>query len=379
MRTRHLLFAAAAASLAFGAALPAFAAPPAPGAVTYMTFDVGSAIPGAVDTNVAGLTATASTPGLVVGTYRDGTGRHGFIAHTGPGFSITSIQTIDVPGSTNVHITSVNSAGTVSGFYLGTADSVEHGFIRDSAGGLTVLDDPSAVPAASSSTFAGPPFYSDPFFGGTFPGQVTGNGTVIGFYSVADTSGNTVLHGFTWAAPVTWKTIDAPNALTSYSPGAGAYLGTYLYGMTTAGSQVGAVILNNRKTGTGTQQGLLINGKTGNEKNYIDTAVPMALPTNWCGWTAITAINDAGTMVGNAGNGCSANQYAWLLTGSKWTNLQYTDTANTATETIVSGQSPAGIMTGAWNTWPGEPGGNWLSPDNPAGYGLWHGFIAIPS
>lgn len=377
MRIRFFLLLGAAASLLLGLGLaqPATAAPPAKGGITYTTFDVGSAIPGAVDTNVTGLTATASTPGLVVGTYQDSAGRHGFIAHTGANFAITSIQTIDIAGSADVHVTSVNSAGTISGYYLGT-DNVEHGFIRASDGTLTVLDEPDAVPAASSSTFAGPPFYSDPFFGGTFPGQVTVNGTVIGFYSIADTSGNTVLHGFTWTAPGTWTTVDAPNALTSYTPGAGAYLGTYLYGMTTAGSQAGAVILSNRKTGTGTQQGLRINGKS--EKTYIYPAVP-SLPVNWCGWTAITAINDAGTMVGNAGNGCSANQYAWLLTGSKWTNLQYRDTASTATETIVSGLSPTGIMTGTWNTWPGEPAGDWLSPSDPRGYGLWHGFIATLS
>ena len=238
-----------------------------------------------------------------------------------------------------------------------------------------MLDEPNAVPAVgpADNSFGMAPFYGDQFFGGTFPGQVTGNGTVVGFYSVTGTDGSTVLHGFTWRAPGTWTTVNASNALTS----GGLWNGTQLFGMTTAGSQAGAVILYNRKAGTGTQQGLLINGKT--QKTYIDQAVPSPLPIGWCGWTTITAINDAGTMVGNAGNGCSTNQYAWLLRGSKWTNLQYSDTANTATETIVSGLSPTGIMTGTWNTWPGEPGGNWLSPDNPAGHGLWHGFIAISS
>ena len=372
MKARHFLFVVAAAGVVLGSALPASAAsaaPPVAGTVTYLTFDVGGVIPGAVDTNVTGLTATASTPGLVVGTYQDGTGRHGFIAHTGAGFSISSIETIDVGGSADVHVTSVNSAGTVSGYYLGTADSVEHGFIRDSAGTFTWLDDPSAVPALASGGNMGPPFYGDQFLGGTFPGQVTADGTVVGFYSVADPGGNTVLHGFTWTTRGTWTTVDAADAMAS----GGLMLGTQLFGMT-GGRKVGSVVVNNSDTGTGTEKGLLIVGH--HAKTYF---TPTPLSRTWCGWVAITAINLAGTMAGTAGNGCSVTEISWLRHRGMWTALQYTDAANTATETIVSGLSNEGLVTGTWNTWPGEPGGSWLSPDNPAGYGLWHGFIAIPS
>ncbi|HNV10565.1 MAG TPA: hypothetical protein PKN27_04445 [Propionibacteriaceae bacterium] len=147
MRIPKFMIVAAAACLGLGmitgAATAAPAPRPVPGSpiVSYVSFDVGGAIPGGgVDTNVTGMTATATTPGLVVGTYRmlDAVGsptstRVGFVAHTRKNFAIRSIETVRPFDSTDVNITSVNSSGTTSGYYLDDA-LVEHGFLRAANG-----------------------------------------------------------------------------------------------------------------------------------------------------------------------------------------------------------------------------------------------------
>lgn len=390
MRTRHLLVLVASACLGLGLVaaptLPAGAAPPVKGQIVYHVVDVGTVLAGASDTVVNGVIAytdpSDSTIGWrAVGTYRDTTGRHGFLADVHTDFTLASATTIDVADSPEVHLTSINAGGTISGYYRSAAPGaeVEHGFLRAPDGTITALDNGAAETATRATTVGGAaPTYNDQFYGGTYPMQVADNGTVTGFYSVPNPEGTdpgtTTLHGFTWTTASSFTAVDVPNTLS-----------TDLFGTTSAGLKYGGATISFPKTDLGTNRGVTLPTK-GKPAWYVDTATPNPLPGNWCGWTTVTGAEDASTLVGDAGNGCSINGYAWLLRGNKYTDLTYTDATTTATETIATGITTGGIITGSWSTWYlGDPGGNWLSPDGydasgaNQGRGWWYGFIAVVS
>jgi probable HAF family extracellular repeat protein len=78
--------------------------------------------------------------GILVGTYWDGEGFHGFIFQNG---LRTDVNVPDVPGAMGTALTDIDDAGArIAGFYMGS-DSVAHGFIR-SRGDWTKFTYPNA-------------------------------------------------------------------------------------------------------------------------------------------------------------------------------------------------------------------------------------------
>ena len=61
--------------------------------------------------------------GQFVGTYADGTGRHGFLQNPDGSAPVQ----IDVPGGTNTIVLGINPSGVIVGTY--TIGSATHGFI----------------------------------------------------------------------------------------------------------------------------------------------------------------------------------------------------------------------------------------------------------
>jgi hypothetical protein len=387
------LIALAAAVLGLGLlSAPATAAPPVTSTPHFYTVDVGAKIPGATDTFVASLAPAGSTAipqYVIVGSYLDSIGhRNGFIAHLANNYTLIDATAMAAPaGSSNTNPTSVRSDGTSVGFYVDPVSSVSYGFLRDPAGNLTV--GLAASGADTSWTFSDisppPPTYGDPKLLGTFPMQITSSGLITGFYTVTAIPGNagsTVSHGFTWQNGVFTAPTDQPGTTS-----------TSLFGVTPAGKQYGDVTTApTAKDAHGTGKGLTIRttrkGVT-HYRNYVDTAVTEKLPVGACGWTSVTGATDTGVLVGDAGNGCATYGYAWTWRGGKFTNFVAKDPANTpAVETIVTGITPTGIITGGYETnWSMPPGG-WLSPSDwyldPNGlhrsaFGYWHGFIQTPN
>lgn len=397
MKTKRAI-AFAAAVLGFGLlSAQASAAPRVKSAPHFYTIDVGTDISGATDTFVASLAATGveALPYVIVGSYLDSSGnRHGFIAHLTSNYVLADAIPMDAPaGSTMTYPTSVTSNGASVGFYVEPGTSISYGFLRDPAGTLTTgLTAPGADTAGTATVLlAGPPTYLDPPLIGTFPEQITSTGLITGFYTVTDTTASPPLttHGFTWQAGVFSAPIDQPGAI-----------GTTLLGVTAAGMQYGDASLPVPRSNVATSKGLTISTNRKGVSvytNYVDTATAQRLPNNFCGWTSITGATDTGVMVGNAGNGCSINTYAWTLRGGKFTNFVYTDpvTQTPAVETLVTGITSTGIITGGYETDWSQPSGGWLSPSDyypvpnaddtgvvlvrTGQYGYWHGFIQTPN
>jgi hypothetical protein len=390
---RPIVFAAAILGLGLLSA-PASAAPPEKSAPHFYTIDVGTEITGATDTFVASLAATGvvDSPYVIVGSYLavDGT-RHGFIAHLTSNYMLADATSMAAPaGSSMTYPTSVTSNGTSVGFYVDPGTSISYGFLRDPAGTVTAgLAAPGADMAGTATILLmGPPTYGHPPLIGTFPEQITDAGLITGFYTATNTTTSPPLpsHGFTWKAGVFSAPIDQPGAIS-----------TTLLGVTGAGMQYGDATLPVPRSDVGTTKGLTISTKHNGVSfytNYVDTATPQRLPNNFCGWTSITGAIDSKVMVGNAGNGCSINTYAWTSRGGKFTNFVYTDpvTQTPAVESLVTGISPTGIITGGYETGWSQPPGGWLSPSNyypvPDGdtvklvraeFGHWHGFIQTPN
>src|SRR5689334_1772891 len=55
-----------------------------------------------------------------------------------------TITTFDVPGATSTYPGSINPAGAITGYYVGT-DNQNHGFLRAADGAITTFDAPGAV------------------------------------------------------------------------------------------------------------------------------------------------------------------------------------------------------------------------------------------
>src|SRR5438270_14021711 len=74
-----------------------------------------------------------------------------------------TFTTFDVPGARNTYPTSLNSAGTITGYYVTLTDAVEnHGFLRAVDGSIVTFD----VPGARS----------------TFPLSINSGGAITGFF-----------------------------------------------------------------------------------------------------------------------------------------------------------------------------------------------------
>ncbi|HNV10564.1 MAG TPA: hypothetical protein PKN27_04440 [Propionibacteriaceae bacterium] len=258
---------------------------------------------------------------------------------------------------------------------------------------MTWLDAPDAKGLPLSSwMFEGVPFLHDTFKGGTFPSKVTDAGLVVGFYSVAipdvdpTIDPQILLYGFIRTPADAWTTIDVGEQSGT----------TQLFGMNASGTLEGSALFrSDRKdaddwtvkgftASTATRKGIPTFVRVTNTFVYPSPPAPDPLPTNFCGWTTVMAMNDAATlMAGNAGNGCSINPYSWVWMkkyAQPFAALLYTEPGASepaATQTFVSGLSPTGLVLGTWVDWQSPDGtGDVLSPYDPRGYGLWHGYIA---
>jgi hypothetical protein len=318
----------------------AVAKPAPPPTLTYVDYMV----PGSVSTSVTGYTVT----GVAAGTYTDAVGAtHGFIDTD---IGDAALTVVDAPeGSTDAAVTSINDSGSVTGTYW--TGNTQHGFLRAADGVVTVIDDP-AIPTEGDLV-------------GTVASQVGITGVVVGYSFVTDLDGitypdlttgpSTVSHGLVWRDG-DFTTFDAPKAYVDP-----AYnTGTQVLGLNTAGAMVGAYTRVVRTDGN--SAGFVVTGKA------FKTLVEPTVPTNWCGFTTPLAINDAGVIVGSAGNGCSGEHpFGFTYSKGRFTHVTSSNAAITNI-TVVSSINAAGELSGSWSTpVPDVP----YDPDDPV-----RGFIA---
>jgi hypothetical protein len=309
---RSVLAVLAAVVLGLAAVQPVLGpAPPAAADLAYTTIDV----PGAVDTDVAGV----NNLGVLVGSYVDATGRHGFLDDQG------TVVTVDVPGSSDTRLTSVNDAGTATGAYWDAGGTTQHGFVRTAAGVFTWLDAPGIAPGDRT---------------GTLPTGINAAGVVVGSSFTTDLDGFTYpdetvgeatsYHGFVWKAGQ-FTTYQAPDTSDSGPPVAG----TRLTGINKAGTVVGTAYY---PAGDLPNRGFVLSGTT--VRPFVDPTVP----TGFCGYTEPSAVNDLGVIAGNSGNGCAPTSHVFLLTGSQFTFLGYPGAA----QTRLGGVTNGGLVAGTW-------------------------------
>jgi hypothetical protein len=113
---------------------------------------------------------------------------HGFVANL-----FGTMTLFDVPEATSTGGVSINDTGVVAGFYFSTANLAHHAFVRDQAGNITPFDAPGAGTGNVQGTFAE---------------GINSAGQIAGYY--ADSS--TILHGFLRSPDGTFTTFDAPDA-----------------------------------------------------------------------------------------------------------------------------------------------------------------------
>ena len=109
--------------------------------------------------------------GVITGYYGDGIQNRGYVR-----FPHGMIVTFDPPDSTNTYPQSINSAGSITGYYR-DASFVSHGFIRALNGSITTFDAPDAGMETNQ---------------GTFPFSINSEGAITGYFVDA----NSVTHGF---------------------------------------------------------------------------------------------------------------------------------------------------------------------------------------
>lgn len=247
------------------------------------------------------------------------------------------MTTVDVPGTDNTALTSINDLGTTTGTYLTEFGGRQRSFVRDARGRFTWLDDPNAEGPAPRGTVAS---------------AVNLSGTVVGWSFT--TQGDTIsLHGFVWRHG-RFTPYDAPDS-SSIGP---SVAGTQLYGIDDRGRFVGrSTYLDPNRS---PDEAILV------APRVVTTYVDPRVPTDFCGFTHFTAINDRGTIAGNSGNGCGHEYFAWLKNGDALTPVAYPD----ATATTVNGSNGDGVVVGSWRV-------DTVTPD---GYvpGLEHGFVGVP-
>ena len=301
------------------------------------------------DVSVTGAQATyvtgVSTGGSIAGYYAGGKKAATLTGFIMSGGTITTVTTIVVPRATSTAVTAINDSETTVGSYADRQGN-EHGFIRTAAGALTVFDDPALITKGARSY-------------GTIATGINASGVVVGYsYTTGpDKSATHVYvthnHGFVRSATGTFTTYDAPEAATSALPS----VGTRLFGINDGGDKVGAYTYNvGPEVGPDTRNSgfELTAGGT-----FIEIVHPDATP-NACGWTEARGVNDAGTIVGNAGNGCAGTEGGWLLSGGTFTGLAFVDGAETSQYTLANSINGSGVIGGSW--------GN--------GIGVTHGYTA---
>lgn len=315
----------------------------------YKSFDIA----GATATSVTGVDNT----GRVVGFYQDGSGIHGFVGQASDvaGAEATSV---DVGSSDDTRLTAVNDSGTATGCTR-DADGRLHGFLRSDDGTITPLDE-SHVTWGTVVEGAPPPYWrlgeapavDKTFTGGICPTGINADGVVVGYYTAENGTGK-VMHGFVLDG-TTFTSYDDPQPDTVTSSSGlemmPAYFGTRLFGINAAGVTVGAAdYVSTTDPLLGTELGIVVSGTTVSTFQYPDPDGAY----NWCDYTEVAAVNDAGTLVGNMGVGCGpGHQEAWLLASGAGlagrTPVNFVDARTTAASTRVYTVNNSGMIGGMW-------------------------------
>lgn len=339
---------------------------PAP-KLSYTTFDY----PNATFTDVAGVNAQ----GVIAGYFGDANGQHGFIATPKKGKGTTNVA-FDVPNATGLVVTSINDQGTVTGaFWNG---DTEHGFLRAADGTFTWLDDPAVTPLDRQ---------------GTVPSAVNNAGVVVGYYFATDLTGtlcpdadgnwtvpcpSTLDHGFVWTAATGYTTYDEPDAGTTIGEPS---LGTRLLGLNNNGDIVGSYQVMEPSTIdptniAGVTYSFKISGASfsptvnlSDPPATVTAFIDPNLTRGWCSETVATGINDSGTIVGNAFNGCAPVWNVFAVTDGHYSLVKpYNAPGPGGTATTLNSMNNNGIVGGSWHTWTPSATGPVFGPD--------HGLIA---
>ncbi len=126
--------------------------------------------------------------------------------------SPATITSYEIPGAVSVSMSGIDAAGLIVGSYL-DSNRVSHGFTRDAAGVLTIIDAPGAGTATGQ---------------GTYTAGVSNGGQIAGSY--ADSGGRE--HGF-WLGPSgRFVIFDAPDSDETFASGindSGQVSGFYYY------------------------------------------------------------------------------------------------------------------------------------------------------
>ena len=293
-------------------------------------------------TSVTGVT----TGGTIAGTYlagKKGTTAFGFVM----GGTITTLTTIVIPGAVGTTVNAINDSGTTVGSYVDRQGN-EHGFIRDTAGAVTVFDEPDVVTKGVRGY-------------GTVATGINSSGVVVGYFYMTGPDKADVHtyvthnHGFVRSTTGEFTTYDAPGAADSALPS----VGTRLLGVNDAGDKVGAYTYN---AGSEIAPDIRNSGFLVTSGEAFSTIVQPDQPVNACGWTEPHGINDAGVIVGNAGNGCAGTSSGWLLSAGTFTDLVYVN-GEASQYTLAYGINDSGVIGGAWGD----------------GSGVVHGYTATTS
>ena len=202
--------------------------------------------------------AAINDSGLVVGTYVDGNGNHGFLYNNGV------YTTLDAPSATNgfgafgfplgTSATAINNSGQVVGDFT-DATNVEHGFLYSNGTYLT-LTDPSATTHSS-------------YGNGTAAIAINNSGQVVGDYK--DVGNNS--HGFLYSNG-NFIIIDDPNGQAGI---------TSVVGINNIDQVIG-----NSLNASGFEQGFVFSGGT-----YTQISDPLGTEG-----TFLQSINDLGQITG---------------------------------------------------------------------------------
>lgn len=214
---------------------------------------------------------------------------------------------------------------------------------------------------------------------GTYASQINNDGVVVGYYFTARNDAytypsgkqkapSTAYHGFVWKSGK-FTSYDAPGTSTPKN-GTEFNYGTQLLGLNTKGDMVGIrFVYTTEPTG----EGFELSGVTFARNNAATTSgkgvtftsfVDPIGPGGGCGFTIPTAINDAGLVVGNSGNGCAPLYYVFELTGGVLTDVYATDAPDTTNDPpnwrVLSVNSinnaTVPVMGGTWYDWIGGGG-----------------------
>jgi hypothetical protein len=311
--------------------------------------DVADPAAGTAEANTFGVTGVNHS-GVIVGNF-------GFGPYNTHGFTkdVNGFVTIDV-GAPGTLAMSINNAGTVVGAYFTWPRGLlqppdEHAFIRTADGTITTFDDPALVTTTADS-------YGTVATGINSAGVIVGYSYTIGpdlfTYPDGRTDPVTRNHGFIRSSKGHFRTYDAPGAASSGAPN----VGTRLLGINTGGAMVGAfTYLTSVRDGREPMNAAFV--VAGNRFTRIVDPNP-SLPTNSCAWHEAAAINDAGVIVGNSGNGCGNPGFreAWAFSAGVFTYLDYpypdpppwvVDPNDPPTPlTIASGVNNDGVISGQW-------------------------------